>query len=266
MNIIGIDFSGSQHAGRSIWISEADATDGLRIVSVERADSLLGTGTRREHVLPALVEYISSKKNAFIGIDFPFTVAQSAMFASPWRKFATSLENNFATPDELRSWCWQAAGARELKRETEKVASTPFASYNLRIMYQTYFGITQVIAPLLRSGTASFPPMEQVETGKPSVIEICPSSTLKSFGQSTVGYKKSTAEGRQRREVLIAAAKEHSAVTNIKPVVEEAAIDDPKGDALDAILAAVAASRGAAQIMNGPIDLHGPIDEGHVFV
>lgn len=266
MNIIGIDFSGSQYAGRSIWISETDASDGLRIASVERADSLLGTGTRREHVLPALVEYISSKKNAFIGIDFPFTVAQSTMFTRPWRQFVTSLENNFATPDEFRTWCWQAAGNRELRRATEKVTSTPFASYNRRIKYQTYFGITQVIAPLLRSGAASFPPMEHVEPGKPAVIEICPSSTLKSFGQSTVGYKKSTAEGRQRREILLAAVKERSAITHVKPAAEEAAIDDPKGDALDAILAAVATERGAAQIMNGPIDLHGPIDEGHVFV
>jgi hypothetical protein len=271
---IGIDFSGARDAGRKIWIAEAQSDGpGLYIVSLSRADRLLGVSARRGEVLPALVSHIAAQSGAVIGMDFSFSVPECALFARTWRDFALNVESRFAGQDELRDWCWRNAGSREVRRATELAASTPFSAYNRRIKFQTYFGITQVIAPLLRDGAAAFPPMEPHipdSSGRPEamrapqVIEVCPASTIKSLGISSGGYKGRGEERALRRRQILEALKQASGL-RIPADIERAAMGDSEGDALDAIAAAMAASRAAAQIASGEIAPHGHIDEGHVF-
>ena len=266
MKIIGIDFSGAQYAGRNIWIAEADFSDSLDIKTVERSDRLLGARTGRDHILPALVEYIAAQTDSVVGLDFPFSVPAKTMFSRPWERFATELGKRFPGPAEMQTALASKAGGKEIRRNTENVSRTPFASYNLRIRSQTYYGISRVIAPLIESDRAAFPPMTPVDGRKPSVVEICPASTLKELGQSTDHYKeKETATHVENRRRLLDATRSDSLVKSIAAHCEEAALSDKHGDALDAIVAAVATARAAKQIAAGEIQLHGPVDEGHVF-
>jgi hypothetical protein len=264
----GIDFSGSRDAGRKIWIAEAEGSaTGLRVLSLERADRKLGVSSEREHVLPALVEFIAGQRGALIGMDFPFSLPECALFARPWRDLALQLGERFTNPDEMRDWCWRQTGNREQRRETERVAVTPFCSYNLWIKCQTYYGISRVIAPLVRTGAGQFPPMQPVavQSALPTVIEVCPASTLKSLRTSSGGYKGRSAAHRERRVEILGALKQFRLLGDLSSELEQTTLSNSDGDALDAIIAAIAASRAVSQLESPASAALACIDEGCVY-
>ena len=87
----------------------------------------------------------------------------------------------FGYPLTFKTKCNDAAGNNELKRKTDEETSTPFSPYNLRMFRQTYFGIKDILAPLVIDKIACVLPMQQPEQYKPWIIEICPASTLKNL-------------------------------------------------------------------------------------
>jgi hypothetical protein len=72
--IFGIDFTGAQDAGNKIWISRG-VQDGSRLLIREcfraRRD-LPNSGRGLDLCLPALVNLVTSNRNAAFGFDFPF--------------------------------------------------------------------------------------------------------------------------------------------------------------------------------------------------
>ena len=105
-------------------------------------------------------------------------------------------------------------------------------------------------------------PMQSSRSGVPSLIEICPASTLKQMN----GYRpyKGRSISRRAARLMILRSLQRAGLQlagQLKPIV----LADPEGDALDSILAAWAAYRSLPYLDCRPRDpLY--LREGCVFV
>lgn len=263
---LGIDFSGAEDAGRAIWVaSGVIEAQRLRIEWCLPGEALPGSGRQRTRCLEALRAFIAGQGAAAIGCDFPFGLPAALMGHDRWEDFVRCFAGRFATPEAFRAYCIEAAGGRELKRLTDREARTPFAAYNLRLYRQTYFGVRDLLAPLVREGAASVPPMQAPCAGVPWLLEICPASTLKQAGLYRPYKGRGEALRTARAEILdaLACLIPFSLESRLRLVL----LNNSGGDALDAVIAAAATFR----TLQAPDRLH-PRDhaayatEGYVYV
>jgi len=241
--VIGIDFSGAEKAGDAIWIAEG-RIDGER-VCIERcgpAADLAGSGSERARCLPALVTFIAAQQSAIIGCDFPFSLPERMMDGAGWRTFALGLGSRFSGADDFLRDCRRRADGREIRRACDHESRVPFAAYNLRIYRQTYHGIRDVLAPLLRMSGAVVLPMEAPRPDRPWVIETCPASTLKHAGLYP-SYKGRTEGQREARRHIVDGLVRHGLLAPLSRALRRLAIDNQGGDALDSMVAAAATGR-----------------------
>lgn len=270
--IYGVDFSGADRAGNSIWIACGEVNDTqLHIQAVKSAEALFGVGSGRERCLSALVGLICGSESSIFGLDFPFGIPEeifNKLFIkaiSTWRDFAIEFVRHFPNPDKFQMMCFQAAGCHERKRETDKSAGAPLCPYNLRLYKQTYFGIADVLAPLVRSDSASVLPMEEPDPEKPWVVEICPSSTLRAKELPVSGYKGPSGSHRSKRAEILDKLLDTANLRLSGDEIRRAVIEDSKGDALDSVVAALAALQALQEISTGRLEGAAAI-EGHIYV
>jgi hypothetical protein len=244
MKIYGIDFSGARYAGRTIWIASGTVRKKrLEIHSCRRASELVRSATRREKCLPALRKFIEGETDGVFGLDFPFGIPRELMREKNWRDFILSFRRRFPSAELFKIRCFKEAGNRELKRATDREAETPLCVYNIRLYRQTYFGIRELLLPMVQKDTARVLPMQRSKKGKPVILEICPASTLKNLGLSGAYKGKERRHRVARGEILEALEKTGELVLTDRDITR-AVLGDTGGDALDSILAAFAASRG----------------------
>jgi hypothetical protein len=243
--IYGIDFSGALDAGRKIWISLAVIKGGvLEIRDCFRGLSLPNSGKRLHDCLAALVTFIASHKNSIFGLDFPFglpcAVAEN-FGCETWTGFIFSFPGKFSDPLEFQRDCKQVFGRPEAKRTTDRESHTPFAPYNLRLFKQTYFGITNVLYPLLKGASVCALPMQEIIDDRPLILEICPRSTLVRENIPDQNYKGKTKEHlKNRRHIIDRLTEKNVAISeNLIRLICE----DTQGDALDSAIAAYAVSK-----------------------
>lgn len=241
--VIGIDFSGAQEAGHAIWIAEGHV-DGerVRIENCRPASDLVGSGPERGRCLPALVAFIASQGNAVIGCDFPFSLPEAMVDGGSWRTFALGLGARFSCAEDFLADCRRRGNGREIRRACDRESRVPFAAYNLRIYRQTYHGIRDVLAPLLRGSDAIVLPMERPRPDRPWVIETCPASTLKHAGLYP-SYKGSSDAARAAREQVVTGLVRRGLLAPLARPLRRLAIENRGGDALDSIVAAAATGR-----------------------
>ena len=260
---IGVDFSGGVNAGRKIWIANGRAVnDVLLIETCLQGEALPDSARERTGCLAALRTFIRSAGDALIGLDFPLSLPADFLNGQTWLHFIRSFSDRYTTPQDFRQACLRAADGRELKRRTDIETKTPFSPYNLRLYRQTYYGLRDVIAPLVRERSVCVWPMQHCRSGVPHLIEICPASTLKQMNWYRP-YKGRSIEQRAARLLIVRALQREGVqlAGQLKPIV----LADPEGDALDSVLAAWTAYRARAQLDRAPDD---PLyrREGCVFV
>lgn len=270
--VYGVDFSGAVKAGRTIWIAYGEI-DGarLQIRAVKSAEALFGVGSGRERCLSALVGFISGKESCAFGLDFPFGLPKELIDKlfkggiSTWNDFALKFGRRFANPDQFRAMCFRAADCHELKRETDKKAKAPFSPYNLRVYIQTYFGIADFLAPIVRSQSACVLPMQEPDLVKPWVVEICPASTLKAHMLPVSGYKGGSPGHRQMRASILDKLLEIVDLRLSGDETRRAIVEDSGGDALDSVVATFATYGALREIRSGQSEPTAGI-EGHIYV
>jgi hypothetical protein len=241
--VIGIDFSGAEKAGDAIWIAEGRIEgERVRIESCRPASGIADSGPERARCLPALVSFIAVQGNAIIGCDFPFSLPAAMIDASTWRAFALELGDRFACADDFLADCRRRANGREIRRACDRESRVPFAAYNLRIYRQTYHGIRDVLAPLLRTGDAAVLPMQRPRPDRPWVIETCPASTLKQAGLYPSYKGRGDAAGAARRQIVNGLIR-RGLLAPLSRSLRRLAIENQGGDALDSIVAAAATGR-----------------------
>ena len=236
--IYGIDFSGARDAGKRIWIAKGTVNNNfLEILSCKRAARLPGSARALEPCLEALKEFIAGQNNAAVGLDFPFGLPKELVKESSWEDFVKVFPEKYDDPDTFRDTCRMAASGKELKRCTDLEAKTPFCCYNLRLYKQTYYGISEVLAPLVIEEKIRVLPMQTPEPDKPWVLEICPASTLKQFDLYKT-YKKNTEEQRETRSHILSELELRGRLKFTDESLRNKVLSDSRGDALDSMIAA----------------------------
>jgi len=247
-DIIGVDFSGSIKAGKKIWVAFGIGdSDGLKILDCRRASDLDNSGAERGKALEALSQYVSRHSNAVIGFDFPFGLPEQLVKDKNWEDFILTFAEKFSSPEQFRKYCFDSAGGREFKRQTDIDCKAPFSPYNLRLFRQTYYGIRDLILPLVKNNQVSVLPMQQRTEGKPWLIEICPASFLKREGYY-ISYKGKKIEQYQARLKIIGFLEKNKGLRFAGEGLREQVINDCGGDALDSIIAACCVTRAAKKI------------------
>lgn len=241
--VFGVDFSGAADAGRKIWIAAGtlDADGALHIERCQPVAALPGGGVERETALAALRALIAGQPQGVFGVDFPAGLPRALVNAPDWVAFALGFARTHPDPAAFRDACRRAAGGRDLKRRTDVETRTPFSPYNLRLYRQTYFGVRDVLAPLVRDGAAAVAPMQRPARGRPLLLEVCPASLLKAGGLYRPYKGRSSAHRAARRRICEAVCASDG--MSIEAPVRRRVAADTEGDALDSVLAAVAVAR-----------------------
>ncbi|TWT98614.1 hypothetical protein Pla52n_51310 [Stieleria varia] len=263
---MGVDFSGAALSGKTAWCAQmrpigvcADGLPRLRLDSLDRLGRLAGED-RREAVCGYLVDRISGGEKTFWGCDFPFGLPielQLGDWPSQLEHVAEfSRDQGFAGIQgrssvgakdygrHLVKLTQQRVSTMHTRRDTDRETQTPFDCYHYRIIYQTYHGMKDVLAPLAgRSDVAVLPfQYERLRSRKPVsrlVVEACPSSTLKRLGLPHQRYKQSggkppEAIHKRTRQVIL---KTITRWVELTPYRRRVIMNDSGGDALDAVLA-----------------------------
>jgi len=241
--VYGGDFSGAVDAGRRIWIATgAIQRKTLQIEQCQRGEDLHGSGRGRDRCLAALRDFIRKEADAVFGLDFPFGLPAGLVEEKGWEEFVRAFPKRYASPEEFREACRGTADGRELRRITDVASRTPFSPYNLRLYRQTYFGIRDLLAPLVADRSAYVLPMQSALPGVPWILEICPASLLKREG--LYAPYKGTTRGHGRARARILDRLEASGELSLPAAkVRRAVVADPNGDALDSVLAALGTFR-----------------------
>ena len=241
--VAGVDFSGARDAGKNIWIAEGIVTTtGVKIERLQRAADLTDGGTAFAPALNALVGHVGTLNDHVIGFDFPFSLPAQLIPDRNWSAFVHRFATEFKSADQFRNHCRDLTGGREHKRATDTEARVPWCAYNLRLYRQTWAGIRHVLYPLIEHDTARIIPTQKPVSGKPLIAEICPASTLKAE-ELYIPYKGRGDDLRSARADILKSVTRRGLLSPVRGRLRDTIIDNSGGDALDAVLSAIAAAR-----------------------
>ncbi|WP_299237051.1 DUF429 domain-containing protein [Natronomonas sp.] len=270
MHVRGVDFSGSARPGTDIWITEAELEEGRLSISSCRSAADRFDCSARGPVLRELRSVLRGDPGT-TGLDVSFGIPARLLpegtdtwgDAIEW--FSTTFDDAGAMRRTLkdRARALSVEGV-ELKRRTDAAvgANSP---YSFITYYQTLYGIRDVLVPLVRADALAVPPMDAPRDR--NAIEIYPAGTLRRLETVATTYKDDTEAARRRRERIVERLSEPAADAfdvEIPPSIERTVTDDPGGDALDSVVAAVATARAVANGFEPPT----PFDdrEGCIYV
>ena len=257
-SVFGVDFSGARLAGKNAWIAQMDvignpgrsATPRLKLIELRPLERAAGDA-ERDVVCRYLGDSILSSHNALWGMDFPFGLPIE-LGLGDW---PAQLEHVRHHDGDAKSYgrdlvqtAKRVGDSMHIRRLTDSETKTPFDCYHYRIIYQTFHGMRDVLARVAdQYATAVMPfechawhlksPVERV------VVEACPSSTLKRWSLPHQNYKQ---PGNQppdavRRRTRRAIGKVLGSLVEISDHRRRVMMNNPGGDALDAVLAGVGA-------------------------
>lgn len=241
--LIGIDFSGASDAGAKIWIATARRNDGPVTIEDCRPAMFLPKGGRApEAALAALRAYVVAEPATIAGCDFPFSLPADLVRARDWRGFALDFTRRYPTPLDFHDLCHSATGGVEIKRRTDRKDRTPFNSFNLRLYRQTWWGIGHLLAPLVARNEAWVWPQMPRQMDKPLLVEVCAACSLIRLDHYP-SYKGRTPSHRKARAGILEMFIAHGWLAPPKRSLRTLLLDNSGGDALDAVIGAVAVNR-----------------------
>jgi hypothetical protein len=250
--VYGVDFSGARLAGRYIWLARLQpGKPRFQLTDLKCLEKLCGT-PERGPALAHLVQLIWDSDRALWGLDFPFGLPIEVLepgcrwpgqldFLACWADDAYGLGLECVRRARLRG------GPVHIRRQTDAEVKTPFDCYHYRIIFQTFFGMRDVLGPLCRDRTTAILPFHyrRLKSARRLVVEACPASTLKRLGLPSQNYKQPAGgpllpRRLQTRRRILEGLDE---LVAIGPRARRIVMRNSGGDALDAILAALGAAQ-----------------------
>lgn len=228
---IGVDWSGALRAGRKIWAAAICCTEEKppKVEFVKRPFTGLDAGG----VASKFADWLESESFVAAGLDFCFGVSESHLVSGLPRTGPAALgrwiADRYRTPQDFKS-----ALGREDKRATDRNCGSPFAPTNLRMFRQTYWGLlalADVKLPILPWGDSSDGAV---------IIEILPAQVAKTLCRDC-RYKGRSSAARLGRQRLLKEVIDTLGIT-ISANDADRMVNDADGDALDSVLAAIAAA------------------------
>jgi hypothetical protein len=277
--VFGVDFSGAKQAGRTTWIARLDPDEpgphaGFTLGALDRLDRLAGTAERRT-ALAHLVRLVGGSVDALWALDFPFGLPVELFPPRARWPRQLALVREYATDDYgLGLECVRRARAlgrkMHIRRQTDVDARAPFDPYHYRIIYQTFYGIHDVLAPLWREPRTAVLPFQyrRLDDADRVLVEACPASTLKRLGLPHQNYKQPAGGPltRKRRLTRRRIVDGISACVRVTARTRRVMMRDPGGDAIDAVLAALGAAQAFAGADHSAIARHARYPrEGHLY-
>ena len=274
----GVDFSGAKKAGDYIWVAglvPRKRRPGLELTSLRPLAALCGTADRGP-ALAHLVDLVRASEAALWGFDFPFGLPVELFPpGTPWADQFAFLagwgDDAYGCGLECVRRSIAALGRMHVRRASDTEARTPFDPFHYRVIYQTFFGMRDVVNPLRRTvGTAVLPfQYRKLRAAKRVVVECCPGSVLKRAGVPHQNYKQPAGgpltlrRRRTRHAILDWLAGEVAIADGFKRVM----MRNPGGDALDAVIAAVGAARAVPHADHRAVSRHPRYRrEGHMYL
>jgi len=260
--ILGVDFSGARDAGQKLWLTVGVERGGnLHVKSSVPAGEQFDADSRAE-CLAGLREAI--KHADVVGIDFPFGLPAAVHDFDRWEAVCEWVAESVDDPDTLQQRCVERArtatdGDRTYLRRRTDIPYGALSPYHWFIATQTFYGISNVLWPLLQEDAITVRPMQ--DSDRTPVCEVYPAGTLADIGLPADRYKDDTEDARERRETIVEGLQ-------LTPLalhgIDEHLVDDVGGDAIDSVLAALAAWRAGRE----GFETDGPYDpvEGHIYV
>jgi hypothetical protein len=251
--IYGVVFSGARLAGRNIWVARVEPcpkevrSPGRRLTDLWCLEKRCGTAERGP-ALAHLVDRIADSEQALWALDFPFglpveVMASEACWADQFDFLHAWGEDAYGAGLECLRRAQALGGPNHIRRLTDHEARAPFDCYHYRIIYQTFYGMRDVLGPLrLLRRTAILPfHYRRLATARRVLVEACPTSTLKRLGLPHQNYKQPeggplTARRLRTRRAILDGLAGHVA---IGPGHRRVMMRNGGGDALDAVIAAV---------------------------
>ncbi|HYE14901.1 MAG TPA: hypothetical protein VD968_10715, partial [Pyrinomonadaceae bacterium] len=254
--IYGVDFSGARLAGRNTWVARVERNgrrageSPYKLTTLARLEDLCGTA-ERAGALGHLVELIAGSESALWALDFPFGLPVEVMGGERWARQFDFLrewgEDDYGVGLECIRRAEGLGREKHVRRLTDLEEKAPFDPYHYRIIYQTFYGMRDVLGPVRgRRHTAILPfQYGRLATARRVLVEACPASTLKRMGLPHQNYKQpeggplTRKRRRVRRQILDGLATHlHINSTDRLRIMRNGG-----GDALDAVIAALGALR-----------------------
>ena len=274
----GVDFSGAKKAGDFIWVAELESqagTPGLALTSLQPLAALCGTA-ERSVAHSHLVGMILGTEKALWGFDFPFGLPVELFPAgTPWAdQFDFLLEwedDAYACGLECVRRATELLQRKHIRRTSDAEARTPFDTFHYRLIYQTFFGMRDVINPLRQAvGTAVLPfQYRKLARAKRVVVECCPGSVLKRAVVPHQNYKQPAGgpltriRRMTRHEILNWLGGEVAIDDRFRRVM----MRNPGGDAMDAVIAAMGAALAVPNADHRAVSKHPRYRfEGHMYL
>jgi hypothetical protein len=195
---------------------------------------------------------IAESRCALWSLDFPFGLPVEVMgFGQRWPSQFNFLrewgDDDYGVGLECIRRAKALGGPMHIRRLTDIEEKAPFDPYHYRIIYQTFYGMRDVLGPLLRSRHTAILPFQyrRLSSARRVIVEACPASTLKRLGLPHQNFKQPeggplTAKRLRTRRVILEGLAGHVEITAAH---RRAIMRNGGGDALDAVIAAVGAAR-----------------------
>lgn len=269
--VFGVDFSGAKDAGKKIWVAELTCGEVPRIQSCIPAVKRFDCEESRDDTLRALAHHVSNMApEAAVGLDFPFALPMEILSEPNWGSFLRHFPDWFSDPSDLQRRCQSRGslldGSRvQYQRETEEVVGG-LSAYNRRLRNQTFYGIRDLLRPLVLADRVRAVPMQELHPDRPTLLEVYPAATLDCLDAETHrnGYKDASEKALHRRESNVEAVE--AADVELPDETRNLLLADDGGDALDAVLAAVATWNNTTDPSNLRIEDERRQVEGHIYV
>ncbi|WP_224332515.1 DUF429 domain-containing protein [Haloprofundus halobius] len=266
--IYGVVFDAHRReSGERSWVVEAEVTEqSLHVVDCATVAQRFGVSPRRSDTVTALVSFLADLDGrCAVGLDFPFGLPKSVIPERRWRRFVDRIPDWFSSPEDMTKRCRMHArlvtdGAESsVLRATEEPLSA-VAAYDPRLCAETFYGIRDVLRPLVLTDTARIVPMQLPKEDRPLILETYPAGTLDTLRC-------------QKREVrppggptptLVLESLTHREVELSSSIRER--VCDAGDDALEAVVAAFATFRNATDPANLRMTDELPSVEGYIYV
>jgi hypothetical protein len=249
--VYGVDFSGARLAGRTTWLARIEPPAGRdrrwRLTDLANLERLCGSA-ERQAALGHLVRLIADTRQTLWALDFPFGLPVEIM--EPGARWPSQLELLRAYGEDaygLGVECVRRAkalgGPIHIRRQTDTEAKTPFDCYHYRIIYQTFYGIRDLLWPVSSLRRTAVLPFQyrKLRSAERVLVEACPGSTLKRLGLPHRNYKQPaggplSALRRRTRHAMLAGLSPFLAIGDRH---RRLMMRDGGGDAIDAAVAAL---------------------------
>ncbi|HJQ70609.1 MAG TPA: DUF429 domain-containing protein [Blastocatellia bacterium] len=278
--VYGVDFSGARLAGRNTWVAKLDrSARGRRaaysLTALSRLEELCGTAERRD-ALAHLVSLVRESDGALWALDFPFglpveVMGERARWRDQLRFIRAWGDDDYGVGLECLRRARELGGPNHIRRLTDIEAKAPFDPYHYRIIYQTFYGMRDVLGRLWRMKQTAILPFQyrRLASARRVLVEACPASTLKRLGLPHQNYKQPeggplTPKRRRTRRVIVQGLTEYVSISESQRRV---IMRNGGGDALDAVIAGIGAARAWSMCDHQQISRHDRYPrEGHLYV